>query len=145
MNKKGFSLVELIVVIAIMAVLLGVIAPSLFVQVENARAQRDTSAMSEVGSAIRNGMLKDPVYDEALLLVNSDGIITLLFSPKNGIVYFGETENLGEKMRDELRSVIGDSVKLSSRTYKSGEYDYQVIIDMNFPGAHVSYDWVKHS
>ena len=50
--KKGFSLVELIVVIAIMAVMVAVLAPSLLQYVERSRAQKDDSAMGEVANDI---------------------------------------------------------------------------------------------
>ena len=41
LGNKGFSLVELIVVIAIMAVLVGVLAPTLIRNVENSRVSKD--------------------------------------------------------------------------------------------------------
>ncbi len=45
-NNQGFSLVELIIVIAIMAVLVGVLAPQFIKYVERGRAQRDASALA---------------------------------------------------------------------------------------------------
>ena len=53
-NNKGFSLVELIVVVAIMAVLVGVLAPAYLTYVEKTRVQKDTSAIAEVVSAMKN-------------------------------------------------------------------------------------------
>ncbi|MDD6186800.1 MAG: type II secretion system protein [Oscillospiraceae bacterium] len=53
LNKKGFSLVELIVVVAIMAVLVGVLAPSLLRYVEKTRVQKDISAVAEVEQAVK--------------------------------------------------------------------------------------------
>lgn len=52
MNNKGFSLVELIIVIAIMAVLMVVLAPQLLKYVEKTRLQKDNSAISEIANAI---------------------------------------------------------------------------------------------
>ena len=65
-SNKGFSLVELIVVIAIMAVLTAVLAPSLLQYVERSRAQKDDSAMGEVTNAIEIALADQDVYDEVL-------------------------------------------------------------------------------
>jgi type IV pilus assembly protein PilA len=65
-ENKGFSLVELIVVIAIMAVMTAVLAPSLLAYVERSRAQKDDSAMSEVVNAIELGLSDQEIYDEVL-------------------------------------------------------------------------------
>ena len=51
-NNKGFSLVELIVVVAIMAVLVGVLAPAYLRYVEKSKLQKDVSAVGEVVEAI---------------------------------------------------------------------------------------------
>ena len=63
---KGFSLVELIVVIAIMAVMAAVLAPALLGYVERSRAQKDYSAMGEVTNAIQLSLADQNVYDEML-------------------------------------------------------------------------------
>lgn len=65
-ENKGFSLVELIVVIAIMAVLVAVLAPSLLQYVERSRAQKDDSAMGEVANAVMLALADQDVYDEVL-------------------------------------------------------------------------------
>ena len=65
-SNKGFSLVELIVVIAIMAILTAVLAPSLLQYVERSRAQKDDSAMGEVTNAIEIALADQDVYDEVL-------------------------------------------------------------------------------
>jgi prepilin-type N-terminal cleavage/methylation domain-containing protein len=65
-ENKGFSLVELIVVVAIMAVLVAVLAPSLLAYVERSRAQKDDSAMGEVANAVMLALADQDVYDEVL-------------------------------------------------------------------------------
>ena len=48
LGNKGFSLVELIVVIAIMAVLVGVLAPTLIKNIEKSRVSKDKQNLDTV-------------------------------------------------------------------------------------------------
>ena len=62
-TNAGFSLVELIIVIAIMAVLVGVLAPQFIKYVENSRRAVDIQNANEIRQAVIAGM--------------ADGIITV--------------------------------------------------------------------
>lgn len=53
MNNKGFSLVELIIVIAIMAVLIVVLAPQYLKYVEKSRNSTDVTNATEIVSALQ--------------------------------------------------------------------------------------------
>ncbi len=53
MNNKGFSLVELIIVIAIMAVLIAVLAPQYMRYVERGRAASDRDNVQAIVSALQ--------------------------------------------------------------------------------------------
>ena len=52
MNNKGFSLVELIVVIAIMAVLVGVLAPQFIKYVEKSRQSTDVTNLDSIKTVV---------------------------------------------------------------------------------------------
>lgn len=52
-NNKGFSLVELIVVIAIMAVLVGVLAPQLIKYVEKSRQATDIQNCDSIATTLK--------------------------------------------------------------------------------------------
>ena len=52
LNNNGFSLVELIIVVAIMAVLVGVLAPQYLQYVEKSRYQTDITMIDEIKGAI---------------------------------------------------------------------------------------------
>ncbi len=63
-GNKGFSLVELIIVVAIMAILIGVMAPQLMKYVDRARVSKDTQAVDAVHTAVVTAML-DPMVTDA--------------------------------------------------------------------------------
>lgn len=53
LNNKGFSLVELIIVVAIMAVLIGVLAPQYLKYVERSRVSTDRDNVDAIVSALQ--------------------------------------------------------------------------------------------
>ena len=61
-DNKGFSLIELIVVIAIMAILVGAIAPQVTKYIQRARESADTQAVGALYTAITTA-LADPVVE----------------------------------------------------------------------------------
>lgn len=61
LNNKGFSLVELIIVIAIMAVLIGVLAPQYLKYVEKSRKSADEDNFQQIISAVQV-YYSDPVH-----------------------------------------------------------------------------------
>ena len=60
-RNKGFSLVELIIVIAIMAILAMVITPAIIRYIEKSREATDIDACDEVFRAMSNELLSDKI------------------------------------------------------------------------------------
>lgn len=141
MNKKGFSLVELIVVIAIMAVLVGVLAPALMSNVEKSRAQKDDSAMAEVAHAVELAIADEAAYDEVVAKLDENKKVTFSFAPSNGTVTIASAVATADypKLLSELQTQIGTEVKLTSKTHRA--QTYTVVIDMSGTAVKVTGSW----
>lgn len=64
-NNKGFSLVELIIVIAIMAILVGVMAPQLIKYIEKSNVSADTQLAASVQTACVTAMMDPEVLADS--------------------------------------------------------------------------------
>ena len=64
LGNKGFSLVELIVVIAIMAVLVGVLAPTLIRNVEKSRESTDLQTLDSVRGSVTTALSMESINAE---------------------------------------------------------------------------------
>ena len=64
MNNKGFSLVELIIVIAIMAILSAALAPQLMKYIEKSRVSTDQSSCSSIESCVNAALAEEAVYKD---------------------------------------------------------------------------------
>lgn len=77
MNNKGFSLVELIIVIAIMAVLIVVLAPQYLKYVEKSRNSTDVTNATEIVTAIQVYAADPDVAADDMLGVGKNAEITV--------------------------------------------------------------------
>lgn len=110
--NKGFSLVELIVVVAIMAVLIGVLAPQYLRYVEKTRLQKDNSAIAEIANSIKIAMA-DETINSATTLPTTLSIGTDAAGAKT--ITFDTSTALGK----ELAATVGSSYTTSSNAYKN--------------------------
>lgn len=100
LGNKGFSLVELIVVIAIMAVLVAVIAPTLIGKIEESREGNDLNTLGEVRSAVVNALTDEDIYKAVV------GDNTVEFTISEDLTITGITDTDG-KLKAELEEIIG--------------------------------------
>jgi type IV pilus assembly protein PilA len=64
MKNKGFSLVELIIVIAIMAILAAAIAPALIRYIDKSRKADDVAAAETVNTGVNAALANEDAYSE---------------------------------------------------------------------------------
>ena len=73
-NNKGFSLVELIIVIAIMAILVGVMAPQLIKYIEKTNESSDTQLCDTIRSALTTAALDPDIVKKGQGIKTGNGM-----------------------------------------------------------------------
>ncbi len=113
-NNKGFSLVELIIVIAIMAVLVGVLAPTYLQYVEKSKKSNDVSTVDSIVNAIEISAI-DPTVQTAgswaiTITVSSTGTSYAADATVTGAgAHDGDTA-----MMNALKAIVPETTKLKS-------------------------------
>lgn len=121
-NNKGFSLIELIIVIAIMAVLVGVLAPAYLRYVEKTRLQKDNSAVGEVCAALQAAMADEECYNEA---ADAAAVTVATLDKTNGLKYAGALKNLEAEAADVVAAYA-----LTSKEYtKDGATGITIVVN----------------
>ena len=87
MNNKGFSLIELIIVIAIMAILVAIIAPNLTKYLGKSKTKTDQKNLDEVKQQVQNA-ISDASTDEVTV---PTGTLTVACSGSTVTVTGGNT------------------------------------------------------
>lgn len=120
LGNKGFSLVELIVVIAIMAVLVGVLAPTLIKNIEKSRESKDAQNIEQIKSACEVALQNEEAYQNT---VNSSGDVTLVTLTSTNCV----VESTLTDFKNELDGIMKvEGTTLTSKEYKSKKVTFIV-------------------
>lgn len=127
-DNKGFSLVELIVVVAIMAVLLGVLVPTLVRNVEKSKHQKDIQALSEIRGAIEKALADErfSTIKGEITITPQDGSFTIDASSLAGFTYKKTGDNAAFA-KEVCANLGGDSAESYSHTFTSKLSDDAVI------------------
>lgn len=104
-NNKGFSLVELIIVIAIMAILVGVLAPQFIKYVERSRISKDMQNVQLAKTAIEAA-----VAGEGLNVSNCNITVT------------GSSKTITVKSDSHALEGVNETVSLSSANWGTQTY-----------------------
>lgn len=122
-NNKGFSLVELIIVISIMAVLLGVITPALIRYLQKSRIIRDERNLDIVRESIETVLSNEDFYEDladSSVVINEDGTIAI----NNAKISSEEKTKVTKELTDVLNN---NKIEMSSFRYNSKKIIFKVI------------------
>lgn len=99
MNNKGFSLIELIIVIAIMAILVAIIAPNLTKYLGKSKKKTDDKNLDEVKQQVQNA-ISDASTDEVAV---PTGTLTVQCSGSNVTVTGGDNGSFDSILQTVLK------------------------------------------
>lgn len=130
LNNKGFSLVELIIVVAIMAVLLGVLAPAYIEYLEKANKSADVNAVTEIIYAMEVAMTEQASNGENPI----DDIIVKFDA--NGKIDYSDPTNVDGL--DIVESIAGNYTLKGDWT-DMGASDNSATITAEYQGGKVKF------
>jgi len=116
-NNKGFSLVELIIVIAIMAILAGALAPALIKYINKSRRSADVSNADTIRTACQTAMSDE----DAMVAIGSGVTATSVSDLKANYGAFSS----------EFKSILGDSAVKSKYFDKGNEFTVDINVTAN--------------
>lgn len=128
-NNKGFSLVELIVVIAIMAVLVGVLAPQLIKYVEKSREATDIQNADSIATAVKAYFAdKEGLGGNITVKISPSGNMT---ATPGGTVPTGATAAVGDDVLSALNDAGFPTATTNLKGTKWGTAGISIIYDID--------------
>ena len=120
-NNKGFSLVELIIVIAIMAILVGVMAPQLIKYIEKTNESSDTQLCDTVRSALTTAALDPDIVTKGQGIKTGTADMTVADACDGSDMKKAVEDILGVKCEDidkQLKSKVGKNAASTGKGVK---------------------------
>lgn len=118
MNNKGFSLVELIIVIAIMAILASALAPQLMKYIEKSRVSTDSTTCATIESTVNAALANEEIYNYVATKVTSSDFTFIVTA--GGAITGDDASALAIELKDTLSTLKAPK--------ESGKTQYQVTV-----------------
>ena len=139
-NNKGFSLVELIVVIAIMGVLVVVLAPTYLRYVNKTKLEKDIAAVGEVYEAIKVSTAEEKVMSEVSDDTESEGKWTYILIDGSGdgkestitAIGGGIQKKDAPNLQEAIQKTVGSSLSFERKEVQDVKLYLLVAMDANY-------------
>ena len=138
LNNKGFSLVELIIVISIMAVLTGALAPALVKYLAHSRRSADVNNAGTIATAVSCALNDADAYDELIAKANLNHISNISFTLDSANDCILASDSVGSSFDAIVQESISGGIKqmaVKSKKDPSGNpitaTDFTVTIDLS--------------
>lgn len=118
MNNKGFSLIELIIVIAIMAVLVAIIAPNLTKYLGKSKKETDNTNKNEVIKQVKN-CISEAATDGTMVVSGGSG--TAVYQVKGGSVHWDTSSGCTQDFAKLLASVFDSDTQTKSKVNSAND------------------------
>lgn len=125
LGNKGFSLVELIVVIAIMAVLVGVLAPVLIKNVEKSKESTDIQNLDTLRGAVTTALSNEDVYNEMASAFGSGSSVTITLG-SGASASLSNVSSSYDKLYSELSDTVKSDIHMKSKAARNGTMYVQI-------------------
>ena len=136
-TNRGFSLVELIIVIAIMAILAAAIAPALIRYIDKSRRADDVTAAGTVLTGVQTAMADEDCYSE-IAKATSGKIICSVKGGKKGNV---AVTAIGNNLKSEMESTLAGGCEIKYTKDKAAYYN--VTVDGEVLSVYIGTDATK--
>ena len=117
MNNKGFSLIELIIVIAIMAILVAIIAPNLTKYLGKSKKKTDSKNADEIAQQLQTA-ITDYETDNGELCAD-DSNVKLKWDADDGAV---NDSNGDTAAPDDFLKIVNDNITNSTKSKENGNF-----------------------
>ena len=145
-NNKGFSLVELIIVIAILAILAGAVTPALLKYINRARKSNDVTYANNIKKSIETVVAKEK--NSKALVPNTAGGFYIITFKTSGITSTSFHADAQDAL-DEILELMNNGIR-GPRFKKDNQDYFEAYIDENAevtvfvvtdPGAGPAKNW----
>ena len=119
-NNKGFSLIELIIAIAILVILTGLLAPQFMKYIEKSREAKDMQSLDTVYSAVQGAFADEDAYKDFVTNSEGSGAYKDIHGGMALTTLLGKDDNFAKEVKELLGVDKEKGIKLSSKAAGSG-------------------------